>query len=803
VCLYAASAPASIDALTEPTGMPLVFSVPLCPQTTIGRFLNMYVLLEVILGFCCFLVFLSDYSGHFSGGEGAAAGFLVLRTDAIGTRGSSEQSLSTEIPDPSTPEVESLLLGTHSMAEGSYSMESESYNAEDMDEGSDEVGEEEMVEGNDYEEFGAFGGYGSFTSFDMRLLRAFGSLGPGLRILANEPWELENPVLAQTLMEALQLDPETLANEAAAHAANVARSAASNRAARAAAAAARAAYNQVVTEPLAAPDQASGEHAQPVTYAAPTAEAQGATPETTLPSPPISRLLVDSEVAVPGPPTPSTQPQTQEASTEGPSTACAFSQAPCASERDAARPTTAFLGQSDVFDFTQPAGVSGMAFPRPKRPAPAQEAATEGPSATSAVPQAASAREGAATRPKTTKSGKALAKTRWVEPQNVVAAAAAKAKMATSAPEPKGAAVSAQHSAEPWARMGGKRTKKSKHLDDEYESSEEEREPPVVPATWRASQPPLTGRAQVAPRPPVTLRSQVPSRHVLCLPPRNVTLLQERANKLVKYLMIKDYKKIPIKRSDMLKDVIREYDEHFPEIIERATYTLEKKFGIHLKEIDKEEHLYILVCTRDSVRHPFLGDLRKLITEDFVKQKYLEYKKIPNSSPPEYEFLWGLRARHETSKMRVLRFIAQNQNRDPREWKAHFLEAVDDAFKTMDVDMAEEHARAQMRAQMNIGEEALIGRWSWDDIQVELLTWDEDGDFGDAWARIPFAFWARYHQYILNSNRANRRATWRAGVSGGPNSGASTSILDGPSTSSTIRTRNASRTGANFFSWIQ
>ncbi|KAK2083279.1 hypothetical protein P7K49_038515 [Saguinus oedipus] len=116
--------------------------------------------------------------------------------------------------------------------------------------------------------------------------------------------------------------------------------------------------------------------------------------------------------------------------------------------------------------------------------------------------------------------------------------------------------------------------------------------------------------------------------------PRNVTLLQERANKLVKYLMIKDYKKIPIKRSgrqpvplrhplvcghpfagratddrvlavspsagltggyssvipaqprcfpqlfplpaDMLKDVIREYDEHFPEIIERATYTLEK-----------------------------------------------------------------------------------------------------------------------------------------------------------------------------------------------------------------------------------
>ncbi|XP_016077409.1 PREDICTED: melanoma-associated antigen D4 [Miniopterus natalensis] len=750
------------------------------------------------------------------------------------------------------------------MAEGSFRKESESYSAEDMDEGSDEVGEEEMVEGNDYEEFGAFGGYGTFTSFDIHLLRAFGSLGSGLRLLANEPWELENPMLAQTLVEAFQLDPETLANEAEARAANVARAAASNRAARAAASAARALYNQVVTNyPLAA-DQASREDTQPMTYAV---EAQGATPETTLASPHSPQIPVTSEMAASGAPATSSQSQPASqapgAATEGPSTAYASSRAPCASEVDATQPKTAFLGQNDVFDFTQPAGVSGIAFPRPKRPAPAQEAASEGPSAASGVPQAASAGEGAATRPKTTKSGKALAKTRWVEPQNVVAAAAAKAKTATSTPEPEGAAATAQNSAEPWARMGGKRTKQSKHLDDEYESSEEEREPPAVPPSWRASQPPLTVRAQMAPRaqvapwaqmaprPPMALRSQVPSRHILCLPPRNVTLLQERANKLVKYLMIKDYKKIPIKRSDMLKDVIREYDEHFPEIIERATYTLEKKFGIHLKEIDKEEHLYILVCTRDSsarllgktkdtprlslllvilgvifmngnraseavlwealrkmglrpgVRHPFLGDLRKLITDDFVKQKYLEYKKIPNSSPPEYEFLWGLRARHETSKMRVLRFIAQYQNRDPRDWKAHFLEAVDDAFKTMDVDMAEEHARAQMRAQMNIGDEALIGRWSWDDIQAELLTWDEDGDFGDAWARIPFAFWARYHQYILNSNRANRRTTWRAGVSSGTNGGANTSILDGPSTSSTIRTRNAARTSADFFSWIQ
>ena len=39
--------------------------------------------------------------------------------------------------------------------------------------------------------------------------------------------------------------------------------------------------------------------------------------------------------------------------------------------------------------------------------------------------------------------------------------------------------------------------------------------------------------------------------------------------------------------------------------------------------------------------------------------RYLDYRRVPNSNPPEYEFLWGLRSYHETSKMKVLRFIAE------------------------------------------------------------------------------------------------------------------------------------------------
>lgn len=46
-------------------------------------------------------------------------------------------------------------------------------------------------------------------------------------------------------------------------------------------------------------------------------------------------------------------------------------------------------------------------------------------------------------------------------------------------------------------------------------------------------------------------------------------------------------------------------------------------------------------------------------TDSFCPRRYLDYRRVPNSNPPEYEFLWGLRSYHETSKMKVLRFIAE------------------------------------------------------------------------------------------------------------------------------------------------
>ena len=48
-------------------------------------------------------------------------------------------------------------------------------------------------------------------------------------------------------------------------------------------------------------------------------------------------------------------------------------------------------------------------------------------------------------------------------------------------------------------------------------------------------------------------------------------------------------------------------------------------------------------------RHCIFGEPRRLITKYLVQKEYLNYRRVPNSDPPRYEFLWGPRACAETS----------------------------------------------------------------------------------------------------------------------------------------------------------
>ncbi|XP_007538112.1 melanoma-associated antigen B18-like [Erinaceus europaeus] len=212
--------------------------------------------------------------------------------------------------------------------------------------------------------------------------------------------------------------------------------------------------------------------------------------------------------------------------------------------------------------------------------------------------------------------------------------------------------------------------------------------------------------------------------------------LNKKVILLVQFLLQRYQKKEPITKADMLKFVIKKYKYHFNEIIKRASDHMELAFGVDLKEVDPIRHCYTLVnklnlssdgtmndeenmpktgllmivlgvifmkgnCASEEEiwevlnmmgvhadrKHFIYGEPRKVITEDLVQLNYLEYRQVRHSEPPRYEFLWGPKAKAETSKMRVLEFLAKVHDTVPSAFPFWYEEALRD-----------EEERAQARA---------------------------------------------------------------------------------------------------------
>ncbi|KAL2768876.1 melanoma-associated antigen B3 [Daubentonia madagascariensis] len=203
--------------------------------------------------------------------------------------------------------------------------------------------------------------------------------------------------------------------------------------------------------------------------------------------------------------------------------------------------------------------------------------------------------------------------------------------------------------------------------------------------------------------------------------------LTKTTSMLVQFLMQMYKMKRPIMKADMLKIVNKKYKNRFLEILRRASFSMEVVFGVDLKEVDSAKHSYVLVSKMDlpnngtvsrgrgfpktgllmnllgvifmkgncateekiweflnkmrvyaGQRHFIFGEPRKLITQDLVKLKYLEYRQVANSDPARYEFLWGPRAHAETTKMRVLEFLAKVNHTVPSAFQSWYEEALRD-----------------------------------------------------------------------------------------------------------------------------
>ncbi|XP_041035545.1 necdin-like 2 isoform X1 [Carcharodon carcharias] len=205
--------------------------------------------------------------------------------------------------------------------------------------------------------------------------------------------------------------------------------------------------------------------------------------------------------------------------------------------------------------------------------------------------------------------------------------------------------------------------------------------------------------------------------------------VDRKMSEVVQYILIMEQRKIPVKRKDIIKHVLKEYRSRYTEIMKRTVRTFHQVFGLDLVEIDTKNHAYILVNKLDRVegdnmnwgdatpkmgllmvilsiifmkgnvvkdsllwhtlkklrvdpseRHNDFGDVKKLITEEFVKQKYLDYSRVLHTDPVEYEFRWGPRASKETSKLKVLEFVAKmHNNQDPKTWATQYKEAHQEA----------------------------------------------------------------------------------------------------------------------------
>uniref|UniRef100_A0A8C6DD33 MAGE domain-containing protein n=1 Tax=Moschus moschiferus TaxID=68415 RepID=A0A8C6DD33_MOSMO len=279
--------------------------------------------------------------------------------------------------------------------------------------------------------------------------------------------------------------------------------------------------------------------------------------------------------------------------------------------------------------------------------------------------------------------------------------------------------------------------------------------------------------------------------------------LTEKTQILAKFLLYKYKIRQLIKRSEMLKAINRKCRKQFPEILRRASEHVEMVFGLVLKEVRPNSHLYTLVSNLDlsdseSLRgdlglpkngllmpllcviylnghraseeqiwmflnilgiydgrsHFIFGDTRKLITEDLVREEYLEYRQVPGSDPPRYEFLWGPKALTDTSELKVLEFLAKVNDTVPAAFLPHYGESFRQVV---------ESTGARAEARIGTSASGMAGTFAW--ATAGTSTWASAGTSASVWDGPSAAAQAEYP--------ASARAGLSAAASAGPSASAS------------------------------
>lgn len=190
-------------------------------------------------------------------------------------------------------------------------------------------------------------------------------------------------------------------------------------------------------------------------------------------------------------------------------------------------------------------------------------------------------------------------------------------------------------------------------------------------------------------------------------------------NAVIRYLLVADRSKQPIQKSHIVKNALDGHTKEYRSIMERVTRQLSKVFGYKLQEVENNKyilvneiendiphltfkastqvllflvlvHIFMLsdtckeetlwdflrnlgIITDDSYQHEYFGDVKQLVTVDFINQRYLEKSIIDKNDPSKFEYKWGCRAQNEISYRSALEFVSKIYGKSSlNNWKLQY-----------------------------------------------------------------------------------------------------------------------------------
>lgn len=207
-------------------------------------------------------------------------------------------------------------------------------------------------------------------------------------------------------------------------------------------------------------------------------------------------------------------------------------------------------------------------------------------------------------------------------------------------------------------------------------------------------------------------------------------VLERKIAELVQYLLIMEQNKVPVKRADISKNILKGYKNIYQDVLSGAKANLSEIFGFEVVEVEhssgktktklyfllnkldselregideisaenpKTALLWIILAiifmsegviseaqlwqalqklglAQDEKSHSVYGDVKKLITTEFPRQLYLEYTRVANTDPAVYEFRWGERAKAEVDLERMLEMVTEiyGNNMTSQSWRTQY-----------------------------------------------------------------------------------------------------------------------------------